>query len=851
MYWGWLQEALRSLPGYQDDVLNILWNRKKVLKFDQSVVDAIDKWSSRLVCAVLINRVPLFVVMPDYQTHRSSLLFATALIRYCRDYQKGIYSTNNNSLRVLYFGSTVGIREQLRQVPVGNKGKTLADLFQQHYVNRQTVSDPVPKPFVKSRRFILPEVFTIYSPVDPVRIMDYYQPQWIAIECSNHENLTWLIPLVENAVQKNIPVIAWGQNPLSRCVDNFKRYGQVWIWPLHSTIIKPQERQKLKSVLQNQETTHLLPLLLSGQTIAKLESDFREVNRLLYQSIKRFTGQLAKDALRIHWNYLRCLESLSIPFDFYEGESEQFWGMKSFSRLQSECEHFRNACYTNYPDLAVVLEKVNALLNKSIERIKILGTPIWLALCSLLVKDPNPGEARLIIFNSRARKQLFLLALLARFNRTEEELMAVKTWVFSLDEFQQLMRQYKSENQIPEIYNSVEQEILAFHPLLVGLPSQLLMSKLLPLLKQKNLDILLYSYQTSALVDRSQCWNQHLGTDWPNFTEILTRLSGLQPPQEIPSISSRLELADIEKLDVECGTITREVGVKPLWEPDDPVSEVARLLQADENIVEDEFKIEDRSKSGRKTATDRGQESWCETAIEVDFDQGWHVCFALDDTINVIVTSSTGQRTEERYVRSLKLGDHVIAIPEQRQQNLYTLIISRIHGHPSLELHLALIDRWQQDFVVAYQRWRQHGVRNLDLLLDQMQQRGSTLRSSSTLRQWLWGNTLCPDTPEDLLRLAEVLDMGFVRSYYRRIYRAAQRLRGLHRGLSRRLNNWLEQQATGVVSKSGDDMIDSELGITFSDFRNSLLILRVEKVQSIRGLFLRDSLGKFERDIQL
>jgi dihydropteroate synthase len=116
-----------------------------------------------------------------------------------------------------------------------------------------------------------------------------------------------------------------------------------------------------------------------------------------------------------------------------------------------------------------------------------------------------------------------------------------------------------------------------------------------------------------------------------------------------------------------------------------------------------------------------------------------------------------------------------------------------------------------------------------------------------TLRGWLSGNILCPEDPEDLRRLAEVLEMSFVVSHHQRIYQAAKRLRGLHRVLARRLNSWLEEQASGSVKAKDDDVLDAELGITFGDFHNSLLILRVQEVQPIMGLFLRSSLGRFER----
>jgi hypothetical protein len=879
MFWSWVADAFALLPGCNDDLFKKLWIQKR-LKFNEQRVDAIDEYSARLVSATLSRRNRLFLVLPDFQPRRPALLFATALIRYWYDSQCQQPSCDRdlNNQRVLYFGDSVGIRTQLQQVTVGEIGLNLADVFRQQHTGRQTRSCKLQakKDLLNST---LPEVLTIYTPVDPIAVIEQYNPQWLAVDCGDAENLSWLRPLLQGSVQQNIPVIAWGQNPLSECVADFSKQGQVFIWLVQPSLNKPSDNQFLEnlpsasptgctidnqlvrhipnptrileSLLQTGVTTRIQPLVIEGTTVEPLESSFREANRLLVHSTQYSAGRLAKDTLRIHWQYLHSLESLSIPLDFYEAEVSQFWGMKSFGQLSSECEHFRNACYQNYPNLAADIEQVSALLEVALEQIKTSGSPLWRALFNLSIEEPPAGEARLITFTSRARKQLFLLALLARHNRTEEDLRAVRTWVLSLDELCQLVRQDNISQDIEELSNRLTvDKTLRWHPLVVGLPIPILTPKLLPILLQETVDFLLYRHQSSALARQADKWSLRLGSDISGVAAVLSSLSSLPAPQTLPCIQSRLDFAELLGIDAGSGTKTRYVGVKPLWQPEDPVSEVARLLQSDEGIAEDELATTDQFQEADETGTRGGQESWCESAVEVDFDQGWHACFAPNDIINVIVTGASGQQTDKRYVRSLKPGDRVVAIPGQRRQSLYDLIISRIHGHPAIELHLALIRRWQQDFVVAYQRWRQHGVRNLEELLRQMQERGSTLTFALTLRQWLWGNRLCPDDAEDLLRLAEVLDMDFVRSYYRRIYQAAKKLRGLHRGLSRRLNVWLEQQATGSVDTSDGDLIDAELGITFSDFRSSLLLLRVTAVRPVTGLFLRSSLGRFERDIQ-
>src|SRR5258705_6285717 len=156
-------------------------------------------------------------------------------------------------------------------------------------------------------------------------------------------------------------------------------------------------------------------------------------------------------------------------------------------------------------------------------------------------------------------------------------------------------------------------------------------------------------------------------------------------------------------------------------------------------------------------------------------------------------------------------------------------------------LNLALIERWRTDFFSAYQKWHERGTRNLDELLRCLNDKGSSLRSSGSLRRWLQGRTLCPDEAEDLRRLADVLGMDYVRQHYKRIEHAARRLRGLHISLSTKLNRWLEQQAAGIDAGNDDDIIDEALGLTFGDLRSSLMLLRVKGVETIEGPMLRSN----------
>jgi hypothetical protein len=97
-------------------------------------------------------------------------------------------------------------------------------------------------------------------------------------------------------------------------------------------------------------------------------------------------------------------------------------------------------------------------------------------------------------------------------------------------------------------------------------------------------------------------------------------------------------------------------------------------------------------------------------------------------------------------------------------------------------------------------------------------------------------------------RVADILGLAFVQQNYRKIDQAASRLRGLHRGLSNRLNRWLESEAAKFSGHDEDDLIDTELGLRFGDIRTSLRILQVRSIQKVKGPFLRENLGKLSKE---
>lgn len=864
--WAVVDEALSDLPGCGDDLFDRLWV-KRGMRFELSSreTDSFDEYSARLVCASFASAANknLFVVLPDNLPHRPALMFATALIRYWYD-SRPLPGHTSPAVHppVLYFGSAVGIREQLTHVRVRNSNVNLAEVFRQGDVSSRGTAVGRQRSRLRADGTLnLPRVFTVYSPADPVRVLERHRPKWVAVDCGDAPDTHWLQTLLKYAREKGISVVGWGHNPLSECVELFRQHGEVFPWPARVPMDYLNFSNGLASRYDDLDTifargtveTKVQPFMLAGPSVDLLDEPFGEARRLLLKATRRnnVVGRLGADALRAHWRCLNALSTLSVPLDFYESESQHVWGLEPIGKLLRSCEVFRDACRHDYADLARELDKVGEHLEKTRTLLEETEPSIWEALCQLCIEEPMPDEARIITFLSRARKQLFLLALLARCNLVREDLEEVSTWIASVDDLRRWTRQLAEGPGVSEngVLDTPHVD-LSWRPLMVGLPGAQLTPKLAPFLTQRNADVLLYPHQGNAFTRRVSEWSRLLNPDASKSLQTLRGLGCSCSPSTKPPTADRIRVEDTAVFNVRSGRVVGRVSMAKLWEPEDETVSITRLLKTVEDSDEEAAPpIEVRSVENETEADEsRARETWCDSALEVRFVGGWSILFDSDEQVNVLAVAPSGTRLDRRYVRSLRHADRVLLIHGQRRQNLYDLIVSRIHRNPAIELHVALVRRWQDDFAIAYRRWKRYGERNLDELLAQMRRRGSDLTNSFTLRQWLWRNTLCPQDPEDLLRLAEVLEMSFVKEHYRRIHNAASRLRGLHRGLSNRLNRWLEQETAGVTSQSDEDVIDEDLGLRFGDFRSSLQVLTVEETRTVAGPFLRTTLGRIGRN---
>lgn len=832
--------------------------RRLVFEGSSHLADSFDERSARLVAAGFCRRERLLVILPDTREHRPALLLATGLIRQLLDSRK---QSSSHPRPVLYFGSAVGIRNQLSRTSVKGLGSSLREVFRQCDLTRGFGNSIAGCPTNLVGASGLPPLVTVYAPADPSGILRSYQPSWIAVDCSDAPSLPWLKPILDYANGRRIPVIAWGLNPLSECVTDFQDCGRVFIWP--PTIQRPVLPPAVDAASQEQtsrlqETTFLTPILLDGSNVEGFSSLLADATRLLGRVTHMCGSPFMRDAVMVHWRYLRALESLAVPIDFHEAEAGRLWGLKTFSHLRATCQRFCDACVQTSPQLETQLDNVGRILREVQDSLERGDCALWHALINACLQDHPSHEAQVLVFSGDSRKRLFLFCLLARENTAEEELNQLGIYAAGLSEFRRWCLAREVMEPTTECESPMPPRNAVWRPLLVGCPGATLTPKLLPLLLQPEVEFMLYPHQAATFMARQADWAKRLSPDSDSNIAALTTLSGLCSPQTDGHTKPRLAVRDAVESDTSTAKRRKLKIAGPLWQPSDPVTEVANLLREEEESG-DEMVLSDYPDTNGVAPLDTVDDAWCATAVRIIFEQGWTLCLSADDIINVVTASRAEPQVEQRFVRSLRVDDRVVLIHGQRRQSLYDLVIARVHKHPSIELHLAMIQRWQEELRVSFVRWRTqrndlsgitaYGSRDVDGLLRLMQARGSELVSPLTLQFWLRGLVLCPLDVEDLRRIAEILDMRFVRQYYQRIAQAATRLRSLHRGLSRRLSRWLADYAIGTADRTDNEVIDAELGLSFGDVRNSLLVLSVQAVASVTGPFLRSSLGQIEREI--
>lgn len=839
MGWTWLDWGFAAIAKHHNQLLEKLLQQRQIrLTFLHSELDCVDISAANLIGAALARQHSLSLTLPDNEPRRAAFLFAYALIAHwwrTRDLKASF------ARPVLYCGVDTGIREQLSHVGlVGIRG-TLDEVFAQTHLLRRGEAISL-----CGGEGELPRVITAYAPADPAGLIETLNPAWIAIDISDAARVPWVEELLAAAHRRDVIVLAWGRNQLSEAVHTLKSQCYSVKWPLARAFDKPLKyplAEKCEFIFHPYIITDITPIIPNGESTNVYNSALAEASEKLQALPRAQDGSLLHSAIQQHWRLLRSLENLSVPYTFHEAEAGNFWGLSPIERLEANCTNLSAAVARFDSGAGRLLEDAHHALKHAIGSVKDGDPPMWGALITLLHQEAPAGYARLIVFPGTSRKELFTLALLAKLNITAPDLESLRNWIVTLGDVE-----YLEVPRNPERLFDTEIPLdLAVRPTFVGLPSTLMIPRLLPLLLATDTDFLIHAYQVSTLRHRMRTLDMEISPNIADIENAIAELAPLPPDSHAPHLQPRVVMLHAASLNLTEGQVklTKAGTESSLWRASTEADEIGRLFDVDE---EEPIARDESPEEYTGAAIHAG---YVNEAIEITFEGNWRGLFDFSQRLNVVAAAGI----EERYVRALKPHDTVLLIPNQSRQSLYDLVINRVHQHRAMQLTLALLRRWHEDLRTGFRRWQDqserdgklYGRRATELFLAELQSRGSHIRSELAIRFWINATTLAPTDREDIRRAADLLNLGFCKENYARIDAAASRIRGLHRGLSNRLGHWLVERARGVEDSQDAEVIDSQLGLTFGDLRRSIIITTITKIMEAKGVFDRNTLGRIER----
>jgi hypothetical protein len=792
-------QALGDTASLERTLVDQLWSAGRLQQIPPRTLDKVDELAARLAATAVARRLSCCLILPSAQPDRGPLLFATALLTH---WWMGLGEGDGiPAAPVLYVGNSSGVRTALERTAFRGGEVTLDQFFGQNdgsRVGRRGRRGRATK--VVSG---LPTVVVAYRPPDPIGLIQRYRPSWVAVDLTGGREASWLPALAMKCSESRVPILAWTDTPLSSEFQVLASLGP--IIPLPPAVALPNGSYETLMTL-------VTPLVMDGEVPGRISALLAAAGgQLLAARRAEPTSRLVGDAVRAHWALLRNIESLPCPLDFWEANVAGHWGLRRVTDLKNTCERFQQAAQVSYPAASDPLQRAGAALSEAIDCVATVN-PRWEATLDLCMAGAPDEEQIEVNFVSRGRRALFAEALLARIGFTEQDLSSVRVLLRS----------------IPAARDSMEPPcrrlILASGVSTADFKAQRY------LLCHEEVEMLVYESGLRAAM--SLTGQLADGGSPQRFADALKVMTGreLSVGLRSPRVSLGAALA------------IQQSGIRQqssLATPSDGV------LGADEELQRLLGVSQDDDESSPMNETPDQPPAAVDAIVSVDFADGWHGNYLLDQTVMVVERTGLRVKRQDCLARDLQVGNEVIAIHGQQRQSLYELLISRLHRNPAIELHLALLDRWQDEVEAGYAAWAGRG-RTLDDLLHAMRAKGSTITSISGVRLWVTGGTLAPQDADDVRRLGEVLERGFVVVNFARIAQAATRLRGLHRGLAQRMDNWLEDEATR--EDAGDDaIIDADAGIRFSDFRGSLLHLTVTAVRIQSGIFLPYRLGFIER----
>lgn len=243
-----------------------------------------------------------------------------------------------------------------------------------------------------------------------------------------------------------------------------------------------------------------------------------------------------------------------------------------------------------------------------------------------------------------------------------------------------------------------------------------------------------------------------------------------------------------------------------------------------ENECAEDFDIDDvlSEKDNRNTVP----------AIKVSFSSGKSILLRVNKQVQVF--DSIRKKVNDITASSLVKNNILILVENSTKKTIVSSIISKVRSDPKMTT------------VIFYQKYWIKCLRDgvfeqkdtPNTLLEKLQERGAKSPETPTaVYLWLKEAVLGPQDPENIRRIGEIYNKELLIRDWKLVAAAIKRLRGIHRGLARKLYHLIPEAAIEYDNQESENtIIDEELELSLEDFRNSIsleIVTSCEKVGEI------------------
>lgn len=685
--------------------------------------------------------------------------------------------------RVLCISGRSGVQRYLRKATVGQL--KLADVLTLEADGRSKQS------VLGSADAELPYVVCACRPAEPATLLANVKPDLVLLDLCGDDPGPWIGILLKAARARKCAVCIWTNNPITfSCADlssGFLRFR----WAAVPSCDAAQDGLTLRGLVVDDRDIELEAVHVPC-TEGSAAQVLARANLELVKAKPFVKSTIAASAYRLVTRYVRAMTRLPVPLSVYEAKCRDQWGMRSIASLKQSVEQF----FTHWHDAP---ESLLASVHWATEAESRLATSV-----------PPLGQFAIESYVDR---------------RWAGVLFPTKSLTDAFKEF--ASNEYYVDFEasgLPWLGCPGRGQGMPSEVLHVGLPSTHSIAHDCELLKATKISVAHYPFERPLLHHLFSELNRIWPVDTRELTECVASLTGKEQPPTPEIAYPRITLLD-GIVDAELSTFDEErfnldeVIPKEAW---------ACLLDGGDNDLETE---QGSSETGVV---------WVDRVAQVNFVDGRCIRLSQDEQVQ----SVRDGKFQEIAADELETCDEMLVVDGARRQDLYSLILDRLHSGTTVATFVDIVERWRSELATQYRGvWRANGG-TYRSLLTAIRGKGSKITTEQTVRAWVLGWHL-PQDRTDIRRVANCLSMPFAMNQYWAIASAATQLANVHRAISRQINTWLELRISSpsraIAAMNAE--VDSVLGVSLRDFYDAVVVLEVESVQIIDGGMPSSALG--------